>query len=102
MNFMLAHKFDPTRTIADVYEMPMKFQSEFCKIYFKKVSNIMPATNQWLGLQLPGKMSGMRAVFSLMKRKISIDNVSADLSRTPPIYRPSVVFTISFLFCSFP
>ena len=48
MNFMLAHEFDPTLTIADVYEMPMKFQSGFCKIFFKKVSNIMLASKQWL------------------------------------------------------
>src|SRR2546429_535462 len=37
MNFMLAHEFDPTLTIADVYEMPMKFQSGFCKIYFNNI-----------------------------------------------------------------
>ena len=59
MYFMLAHEFDPTRTITDVYEMPMKFQSEFCKISFKKAQIIMHARNQWLGLELAGKMSGM-------------------------------------------
>jgi hypothetical protein len=71
MNNILAHESDPTRTIADVYEMPMKFQSGFCKIYFKKVSNIMHASNQWLGLEIPGRMRGICAVFSLMKRKNS-------------------------------
>jgi len=43
MNFMLAHASNLIRTITDVYEMPMKFQSAFCKIYFNKVSNIMQA-----------------------------------------------------------
>jgi hypothetical protein len=33
------HRFGPVPTIADVYEMRMKFQSGFCKKYFKKVSN---------------------------------------------------------------
>ncbi len=51
MNFMLAHEFDPTRTIADVYEMPMNFQSGFCKIYFKKVSNYHACKKSIVGLQ---------------------------------------------------
>ncbi len=51
MNYMLAHEFDPTRTIADVYEIPMKFQSGFCKIYFKKVSNYHACKKSIVGLQ---------------------------------------------------
>jgi hypothetical protein len=39
MNYIFAHVIVLTRTITDVYEMPMKFQSEFCKISFRKVSN---------------------------------------------------------------
>ena len=51
MNFILVHKSDPIRTIADVYEMPMKFQSGFCKIYFKKVSNYHACKNLMVGLR---------------------------------------------------
>jgi len=69
MNFMLAHASDLIRTITDVYEMPMKFQSGFCKIYFKKVSNIMPTSrNQWLGLKIRCKMQRICIIFSTMKR----------------------------------
>jgi len=42
MNFVPGHVSHLICTIPDVYEIPMKFQSEFCKIYFKKVSNITP------------------------------------------------------------
>ncbi len=72
MNFMLAHEFDPTLTIADVYEMPMNFQSGFCKIYFKKISSIMYGREQLLGLKVLCKMRAIRAVFSLMRRKTAI------------------------------
>jgi len=51
MNYILVHEFDPTRTIADVYEMPMKFPSGFCKIYFKKVSNYHACKKSIVGLQ---------------------------------------------------
>jgi hypothetical protein len=36
MNFLLVHVSALTPTITDVYEMPIKFQSGFCKIFFKK------------------------------------------------------------------
>jgi hypothetical protein len=36
MNYIFAHVMVLTRTITDVYEMPMKFQSGFCKISLKK------------------------------------------------------------------
>ena len=55
MNFMLAHEFDPTRTITDVYEMPMKFQSEFCKISFKKASNYHACKKSMVGLRTSGQ-----------------------------------------------
>ncbi len=55
MNYILVHEFDPTRTIADVYEMPMKFQSGFCKISFKKVSNYHACNKSMVGLGTTGQ-----------------------------------------------